>query len=162
MISIIVAIADNNAIGKNNQLLCHISNDLKHFKKLTSGHTVLMGKNTYFSLPSRPLPNRKNIVITDNPNDKFDGCIMAYSIEDALVKSNNNEEEIFIIGGGSVYSQFFPYAKKLHVTRIHSSFEADTFFPFINTVDWQLTDKEENLFDSQSNLHYSFLTYEKK
>jgi len=161
MISIIVAIAENYAIGKDNQLLWHISNDLQHFKKVTSGHTVLMGKNTYFSLPKKPLPNRKNIVITDNPNEVFDGCFMAYSIEDALAKINNNEET-FIMGGGSVYRQFFPYADKLYITKIKASFEADTFFPEISDTDWELIENEDGLIDSNSHLSYSFLTYKRK
>jgi len=161
MISIIVAIAENYAIGKDNQLLWHISNDLQHFKKITSGHTVLMGKNTYFSLPKKPLPNRKNIVITDNPNEVFDGCFMAYSIEDVLAKINN-DEETFIMGGGSVYRQFFPYADKLYITKIKASFEADTFFPEISDTDWQLIENEEGLMDSNSHLSYSFLTYKRK
>ncbi len=161
MISIIVAIAENYAIGKDNQLLWHISDDLQHFKKITSGHAVLMGKNTYFSLPKKPLPNRKNIVITDNPNEVFDGCFMAYSIEDALTKINN-DEETFIMGGGSVYRQFFPYADKLYITKIQASFEADTFFPEISDTDWQLIENEEGLIDPNSNLSYSFLTYKRK
>ncbi len=161
MISIIVAIAENYAIGKDNQLLWHISDDLQHFKKITSGHTVLMGKNTYFSLPKKPLPNRKNIVITDNPNEVFDGCFMAYSIEDALTKINN-DEETFIMGGGSVYRQFFPYADKLYITKIQALFEADTFFPEISDTDWQLIENEEGLIDSNSHLSYSFLTYKRK
>src|SRR5664279_2884229 len=100
-ISIIVAVAQNNAIGKDNKLLWHISEDLKRFKRLTSGNTVVMGKNTFYSLPIRPLPNRTNIVITDVPGETIEGCVMAYSIEDAIEKCESVNEN-FIIGGGSI------------------------------------------------------------
>ncbi|HDO26812.1 MAG TPA: dihydrofolate reductase, partial [Bacteroidetes bacterium] len=116
-ISIIVAIASNNAIGKNNDLLWHISKDLQRFKKLTDGHFIVMGKKTYFSLPKRPLPNRTNMVITDVPGEQIDGCLMAWSIEDAIEKMDP-EKENFIIGGGSIYRQFLPYANKLYLTRV--------------------------------------------
>ena len=104
-ISIIVAIASNYAIGKDNDLLWHISKDLKRFKKLTEGHYIIMGKKTYFSLPKRPLPNRTSIIITDVEGEVIDNCLMAYSIEDAIEKMEP-ERENFIIGGGSIYRQF--------------------------------------------------------
>ena len=110
-ISIIVAIAENYAIGLNNSLLWHISDDLKRFKKLTSGHTVVMGRNTFYSLPIRPLPNRKNIVISDII-EPIEGCTMAYSIEEAIEKMDSDNDN-FIIGGGSIYKQFFPFAQTL-------------------------------------------------
>ena len=112
-VSIIVAIAENYAIGKDNDLLWHISDDLKRFKQITSGHKIIMGKNTFLSLPIRPLPNRISIVITDDKNDQYEGCIMAYSIEDALAKCEAGEE-CFVIGGGSIYRQFMPLADKLY------------------------------------------------
>ena len=104
MLSIIVAIAENYAIGKDNQLLWHISDDLKRFKRLTSGHTVIMGRNTWLSLPRRPLPNRNNIVITDNPQDCFENCNMVDSIDAALAECQPGEE-CFIMGGASIYRQ---------------------------------------------------------
>src|SRR5665811_604053 len=113
-ISIIVAIAQNNAIGKDNQLLWHIPADLKRFKKLTTGHTIVMGKRTFYSLPIRPLPNRRSIVITDIPGEEIEGCTMAYSIEEAVEKMED-EKENFIIGGGSVYHQFLPLAQQLYL-----------------------------------------------
>ena len=111
-ISIIVAIAENMAIGKDNDLLWHISDDLKRFKRITKGHQVIMGKNTYLSLPFKPLPNRINIVITDDKSETFERCKTVHSIEEAVSYCNENEES-FIIGGASIYSQFFPYANKL-------------------------------------------------
>ena len=131
MISIIVAIAEHDAIGAKGDLLCHLPNDLKHFKAITSGHTVMMGERTYYSLPKRPLPNRKNIVLTDVSGKTFAGAQAVYSI-DALTREADGES--FVIGGGMVYRQMLPYADKLYITHIHHTFpEADTFF----AIDWQ-------------------------
>ena len=159
-ISIIVAIARNFAIGRNNELLWHISDDLKRFKKITSGHQVIMGKLTYLSLPIRPLPNRKNIVITDVPGETFEGCTTVYSIDEAL-NLCNEQEESFIIGGGSIYRQFLPHCNKLYITKVHKDFEADTFFPQIDFTQWNLVEAEDHGPDSASDFSYTFLTFEK-
>ena len=160
-ISIIVAIAENLAIGKDNDLLWHISDDLKRFKRITKGHQVIMGKNTYLSLPFKPLPNRTNIVITDNKSESFEGCTSVHSIEEALTYCTENEES-FIIGGASIYSQFFPYANKLYLTRVRKTFEADTFFREIDFNDWKLIDKEDIEIDDSVDFTYSYETYVKK
>jgi dihydrofolate reductase len=159
-ISIIVAIAKNYAIGKNNELLWHIPADLKRFKKITSGHQVIMGRLTYESLPLRPLPNRVNIVITDRKDETFEGCTTVYSVEEALSHCNEMEES-FIIGGGSIYRQFLPFCNKLYLTLVHKDYDADTFFPEIELDKWKLTDKEDHLADDQTDFSYSFLTFEK-
>jgi len=135
-ISIIVAIAENGAIGKDNKLLWHISEDLKRFKKLTTGHTLIMGRNTFLSLPNGALPKRRHIVISDQPNESFDGCEMAGSIEEA-VQLAGVDDECFVIGGGMVYAQFLPVVGKLYLTQVHASFEADTFFPEIDFSLWK-------------------------
>ena len=158
-ISIIVAIAQNYAIGKDNQLLWHISDDLKRFKKLTAGHTIVMGKNTFYSLPVRPLPNRRSIVISDVTGEKIDGCDMAYSIDDAISLFDKDKEN-FIIGGGSIYRQFMNYADKLYITWVYKDFEADTFYPEIDETIWKITEKEEH-FDEASQLKYAFYIYTK-
>lgn len=160
-ISIIVAIAENNAIGKNNELLWHISRDLKRFKGLTHGHYIVMGKKTYFSLPKRPLPNRTNMVITDVPGEQIDDCLMAYSIEDAINKMDT-ENENFIIGGGSIYRQFLPHTDKLYITRVHKDFEADTFFPEVSLDKWKLMEKEDVTDDPQNDFDYTFEIYTRK
>ncbi len=160
-ISIIVAIAENNAIGKDNKLLWHIPDDLKRFKKITANHTVIMGKNTFFSLPSGALPNRKNIVISDDKNDKIKDCVMAYSIEDAINKCDDNKEN-FIIGGASVYRQFLKYTNKLYLTKVHKSFEADTFFPEINLNEWKLIERQDFKPAQKNFFSYSYLVYKKK
>ena len=160
-ISIIVAIAQNYAIGKDNDLLWHISKDLKRFKELTKDHFVVMGKRTYYSLPTRPLPNRTNMIITDVPGEEIDNCLMAYSIEDAVAKMDS-EKENFIIGGGSIYRQFLPLADKLYITRVHKDFEADTFFPEISEKEWKLIEKTDINDDPQNDFTYSFEIYERK
>lgn len=160
MISIIVAIAENNAIGKNNDLLWHIPEDLKRFKKLTTGHSVIMGKKTYESLPRRPLPNRINIVVTDNPKDNFDQCVMVFSIEDALNKSDPSDEN-FIIGGASIYRQFLPFSDRLYITWVHKSFEADVFFPEIDFSEWKMISSEDFPPSGSNDFSYSNVIYER-
>ena len=154
-ISIIVAIAQNFAIGKNNDLLFHLPNDLKRFKEITSGHTIIMGRNTLLSLPKWPLPNRRHIVITDNPEDKFEGCELVFSIEEAIEKVKD-EKEAFIIGGGMIYRQFYPLAGKLYLTLVHKDFEADVFFPEINYQEWK-EEKREDIYDEKNDFNYSYL-----
>ncbi|MCF6171784.1 MAG: dihydrofolate reductase [Bacteroidales bacterium] len=160
-ISIIVAIASNHAIGKDNDLLWHISKDLQRFKRLTEGHTIVMGKKTYFSLPRRPLPKRTNMVITDVPGEQIDDCLMAYSIDDAIGKMENSQEN-FIIGGGSIYKQFMPYADKLYITRVHKDFQGDVFFPEIDPVIWKLHSAEKIIDDPQNDFSYTFEIYFRK
>ena len=135
-ISIIVAIAQNNAIGKDNRLLWHLSDDLKRFKRLTTGHTLIMGRNTFLSLPNGALPNRRHVVISDVAEDQFEGCEMASSIEHALQLAGESDE-CFVIGGGMVYAQFLSMAGKLYLTQVEASFEADTFFPEIDFTQWK-------------------------
>ncbi len=159
-ISIIVAIAENNAIGKDNKLLCHISEDLKRFKRLTTGHTIIMGKKTWQSLPVKPLPNRTNIVISDDKSDHFEGCITTYSIEEAIEKCTSDDEN-FIIGGASIYNQFLNYSNKLYITKIHKAFDADTFFPMINVNNWKLIEKEEIIKDVNNVFNYNYEVYSK-
>jgi dihydrofolate reductase len=161
MISIIVAIAENLAIGKNNDLLWHIPGDMKYFKRVTSGHPVIMGKRTYDSLPRRPLPNRRNIVITDQPGETIDGCEMAYSIEGAVALCSPAEEN-FIIGGASVYRQFIPFTDRLYLTRVHKAFDGDVFFPELDFSQWQLQSREDHEADGQNDFAYSYEVYNRK
>lgn len=159
-ISIIVAIAQNFAIGKNNDLLFHLPNDLKRFKEITIGHPVIMGRNTLLSLPKGALPNRRNIVITDNPDEKFDRCEMVFSIDEA-VEAVKNETEAFIIGGGMIYRQFYPVAGKLYLTLVHQDFDADVYFPEIEYSAWRELYRED-LFDEKNGFKYSYLNLERK
>ncbi len=160
MISIIVAVSEDLGIGKNNELLWHIPEDLKRFKKITYGKTVIMGKRTWESLPKKPLPGRKNVIITDIPYEDIFGAVTAYSIEDALNKCEK-EEEIFIIGGASIYSQFMPLADRLYVTHVHKKNPADTWFPRIDRRVWKVIEKEE--FNPVIELiPYTYVIYERK
>ena len=160
-ISIIAVVAENLAIGKNNQLLCHLPADLQHFKKITSGKTVVMGLNTFLSLPNGALPNRKNIVISAEPTT-CEGCTVVYSIEEAI-ELCKNEAEIFMIGGASIYRQTIDMADTLYITWIKHSFEdADTFFPAIDAGKWQEIDRENHSADEKNAYDYSFVTYKLK
>ena len=157
-ISIIVAVAEGNAIGKNNDLLAYISEDLKRFKRLTTGNIIIMGKKTFDSLPKGALPNRTNIVITDNPDDNFEGCLTVFSIEEAIEKCSV-EKENFIIGGGSIYTQFMSHANKLYITHIHKQFDADVFFPEIKEDEWKAVSTETFPADEVNDFSYSYVTY---
>lgn len=159
-ISIIVAIAQNHAIGKDNELLWHISNDFKWFKEKTRGHQVIMGKRTLESLPNGPLPKRSNIVITDKPGETFEGCTSVYSIDEAIEQCSETQES-FIIGGGSIYKQFLKHANKFYLTRVHQDFDADTFFE-VDFSNWKVTYQEDVNDDPQNDFKYSFIIYERK
>ena len=160
MISIIVAIAEDNGIGYKNDLLWHLPEDLKRFKHLTLGKTVVMGKNTWESLPKRPLQGRKNVIITDDPNDVFEGGVTAFSIEDAINKCQG-DEEVFIIGGGSIYRQFMTFADRLYITHIHMKASADIYFPVIDPEIWEPVDKEEYLESGPDSVPYSYVIYDR-
>jgi dihydrofolate reductase len=160
-IAIIVAIDESNGIGKNNKLLCHLPADLKRFKQLTNGFTVLMGQKTFESLPNGALPNRKNIVLSDDINYQAKDCIIIHSLDEAL-KICTNEEKVFIIGGGQVYKAFMQHADILHITKIHHVFDADTFFPEIKEEDWQEVMRTEMQADDKNKYNFSFIDYLKK
>ena len=161
-ISIIAAIADNNAIGKNQQLLWHLPADMKHFKELTTGHAIIMGRKTFESLPNGPLPERKNVVLTTLPEAGFVNCFPCESMRDALDLCEK-EDEIFIIGGALVYRQALSKADKMYITRVHHEFEnADAFFPEVNWDLWEEVDRQEFPADEKNAYPYTFLTYVRK
>jgi dihydrofolate reductase len=159
MISIIVAVSDDWGIGRNNDLLWHISEDLKRFKKLTTGKTVIMGKKTWESLPKRPLPGRRNIVLTDVPGETIDGAVTVYSIDEALGICKNGDEA-FVIGGGSIYKQFMPLSDRLYITHVHRNAEADIYFPVIDTNKWKVAESEEYP-ENENHPAYTYVIYEK-
>lgn len=159
-LSMIAAVGKNLELGYKNQLLCHLPIDLKHFKEITSGHTVIMGDRTWESLPKKPLPNRRNIVVTLD-DVTFTDCETVHSIEDAL-KLIENEEEAFIMGGATMYRLFLPYAEKLYLTRIQSSFTADVFFPTIKEDEWTLSDSVFVPKDEKNNYDLYFQTLIRK
>ncbi|MDR0230523.1 MAG: dihydrofolate reductase [Dysgonamonadaceae bacterium] len=156
-ISIIVAIGERNEIGRNNGLLCYLPADLKHFKELTSGHTIVMGRKTFESLPKGALPNRKNIVLTRSKNLSFDNCLI-YSSLSEVIDNEIDSNEMFIIGGGELYRQALPLANKLYLTKIHAEFDdADVFFPEINYAEWEEVSREEHKADEKNLYDYTFL-----
>ena len=161
MISIIVAVSEDLGIGRNNDLLWHIPEDLKRFKNLTYGNTVVMGRRTWESLPRKPLPGRTNIVITDIPGEHFEGAETAYSVDDALAKCEK-DKEIFIMGGGSIYRQFMPLADRLYITHVHKKAPADIYFPEIDMNIWKVVEKEEFPASETITIPYTYVVYERK
>lgn len=158
-ISIIVAVAENWVIGANNQLLWHISDDLKRFKALTSGHSVIMGRKTFESI-GRPLPNRRNIVVSRNPNLAIEGCEVVNSLDEAF-SITTGEYEVFIIGGGELYRKALPLANNLYITKVDRVFEGDTTFPVVNFDEWQLV-REQKGNPTSDGLGYTFMDYVRK
>jgi dihydrofolate reductase len=162
MLSLIVAIAENNAIGIAGDLLCYLPNDLQYFKRQTSGCTVVMGKRTFYSLPKRPLPNRRNIVLTTDTAFTYDNTEVAHSVADVM-DMIAADEQAFIIGGGVVYRQFLPLVDKLYITHIHHIWDdADTFFPEIDLAIWQCVSEEHHDADEKNPYPYTFAVYTKR
>jgi dihydrofolate reductase len=162
MISIIAALAENKAIGANNHLLWKLPNDMKRFRELTTGHTIIMGRKTFESLPEGALPGRTNVVITKNRTAAFENCVLFDNPEDAISKYNASDE-IFIIGGACIYNQTIDLADKLYITFIHHSFEnADAFFPEITEEKWIVTEEKDFPNDAKHAYPYTFRTYIKK
>ena len=161
--SIVVVVHENNAIGKNKNLLCHLPNDLKHFKNITLHNTIIMGRRTFEAMPNgEALPQRKNIVLTSNKDLQFDNCIMLYSLPEVW-EYCKDEEEVFFIGGGQIFDAVFNDMDKLHLTRIHHIFEAaDTYFPKIDFSEWELIEEEKNKADDKHAYDYTFQTYVRK
>ena len=156
--SIIVAIAKNNAIGKDNKLLWYLPNDLKHFKDVTSGHTVIMGRKTFDSV-GKPLPRRRNIVVTRQPIS-IEGCEVVSSIEAALALCAG-EDEVFIVGGAEIYRQAIPLTDRIYLTIVDEEFDGDTFFPELNAAEWKETKRENFEPDEKNKYSYSFITLER-
>jgi dihydrofolate reductase len=153
----IAAVAENNALGKNNDLLWHLPLDFKRFKEITSGHHIIMGRKTFESFP-KPLPNRTHIVISRQENYNPEGCIVVENLEKAIAVCPT-EEHLYIIGGGEIYSQSIHLADQLDITRVHHSFDADVYFPEINPEIWELTSEIFNSKDEKHLFDYTFQTF---
>ncbi|PKP24749.1 MAG: diacylglycerol kinase [Bacteroidetes bacterium HGW-Bacteroidetes-2] len=160
MITIIAAAAENNALGKDNDLVWHLPDDFKRFKLLTTGHYIIMGRKTFETFP-KPLPNRIHVVVTRNKNYKKDGIVVVHSIKEAL-KIAKIDDQPCIIGGGEIYKQSLPFTEKIELTRIHTTVEADTFFPEINEKEWQLINEEYHPKDEKHEFAFTYLTYLRK
>ena len=161
MISIIVAVAENNVIGKDNQLLWRLSNDLKNFKEITMGHTIIMGRKTFQSLP-KVLPGRKHIVLTRDKSFKVsDEMVEVFYSLDEMLLSLDSQTEYFVIGGGEIYNILMPYCEKLYLTKVREAFQGDTYFPKIDNSKWKKVSKIEGIIDDKNKIPHSFLILEK-
>jgi len=160
MVTIMAAIAANNALGKDNQLIWHLPADLKRFKKTTLNHAVIVGRKTYESL-GKPLPNRTNIIITRDKNYQVEGCVIVNSLKAALKAALKVDENPFILGGAEIYKQAMQFADILDITFVHHQFEADVFFPEIDKTIWKETSSENFKADENNKYDYSFVTFER-
>jgi len=159
-ITIIAAIAENNALGKNNDLIWHLPADLKRFKKTTTGHHIIMGRNTFESI-GKPLPNRTTVIITRNPYFKAEGCIVVNSLKEAIEVAKNDESP-FIIGGAQIYDQAIDIVDQLDITEVHHKFDADVYFPKIDLTIWKESKREFFKADEKNKFNYSFVSYIRK
>ncbi|MGB5435962.1 MAG: dihydrofolate reductase [Maribacter sp.] len=158
----IAAMGENNALGKDNDLLWHLPDDFKRFKQLTTGHSIIMGRKTFESFP-KPLPNRTHIIVTRDKKYKVphEDCIVTHSLEDAI-KMAHGDDNTFIIGGGEIYRQGESFANKMELTKVHATFDADTFFPEVDETIWQLIASEFHSKDEKHAYDFTFLTYSRK
>ena len=160
MLTLIAATSTNNALGKDNQLVWHLPDDFKRFKSLTSNHYIILGRKTFESFP-KPLPNRTHVIITRQKNYEVpENCIVVSSLEKAIEVCPKNEE-VFIIGGGEIFKQSIDIADKIELTRVHTTVEADTFFPEINLKKWKVVFEEHHEKDEKHAFEFTFITYKK-
>ncbi len=158
-LTLIAATSQNRVIGKDGDLVWHLPDDLKRFKKLTENHHIIMGRKTYESM-GKPLPKRTNIVVTRNEDFEAEGCIVAHNLKDAILKAENDAQP-FIIGGGKIYKQSLEFADTIELTLVHGEFEGDAFFPEISDENWELVEKEHHPKDEKHDYAFDYLTYRK-
>ena len=159
-ITMIAAVAEDNGLGLDNKLVWHIPRDLKHFKDLTHGHCIIMGRKTFESLP-KALPYRKNIVLSRRKNINYKGAVIVNSVEKAIDETKNDPRP-YIVGGGEIYKLFMNYSSYIELKRIHHKFKSDTFFPKINLDKWEVIKRHDIKKSEVENYNYSFLTYKRK
>ena len=162
MLAIVVAAAENNVIGKDNDLIWHLPADLKHFKSLTMGHPMIMGRKTFEAI-GKPLPGRTSIIITSQKDYQAEGCVVVHSLEEAIAKGRElDAEQVSIVGGANVYKQALPLTDILYLTRVHASFEGDVYFPELPDDTWQVVEQEHHEPDEKNKYSYTFLTLKRK
>ena len=162
IVTIVVAISENNAIGKDNELLWYLPKELRHFKTITNGHTVIMGRKTFESF-GKPLPGRTNIVITNQENWTQPGTIVVKDLDEALQAAEGTDaKEAFVIGGGQIFRQSISRANRIYLTRVHTKLEGDVFLPDINENDWELVSSLDFNADEKHAYAYSFQVWERK
>jgi dihydrofolate reductase len=157
MIIQIAAASENNVLGKDNKIVWHLPDDFKRFKQLTTSHYIILGRKTYESL-GKPLPNRPHIIVTRQNNYKVPGCVIANSLEEAI-KLAPSDEDVFVIGGGEIYKQALPFTDKIELTRVHTQIEGDTFFPEINSDEWELVKEVYHPKDEKHALDFTYQTF---
>lgn len=161
-ISIIVAATENNVIGKDNDLVCKLPDDMKFFKNKTTGHHILMGRKNYLSF-NRPLPNRTNLILSRDPKFNVNNTHCFTDIDDAInFAENNNEEELMVIGGGNIYRQLLPLTDIIYLTRIHTEVEGDTYFPILDDKEWELVHENFHDKDDRHEYPFTYMTYTRK
>ena len=161
MLAFVVAASENRVIGRDNQLIWHLPADLKHFKQLTQGHPIIMGRRTYESI-GRPLPNRTNIVVTRQMDWQADGCETAHSVPEALERAAQLDEEVFVIGGAEIYQQALPAADTIYLTEVHHEFEGDVLFPELNHAVWREESRQRHEPDDKHAYPFSFVTLKRR
>jgi dihydrofolate reductase len=161
MISIVVAVADNNVIGKDNQLIWHLPADLRYFKQKTLGHPMIMGRKTFESI-GKPLPGRTTIIVTRQEGYTVEGCLVAHSVQEAIQKAKELDEQVSIIGGAEIYKQALPHVDVIYLTRVHHTFDGDTFFPELNEAEWEHISAEPHEPDEKNKYPYTFLELRRK
>lgn len=161
MTAIVVAAAENNVIGKDNGLIWHLPADLRHFKQITMGHPILMGRKTYESI-GKPLPGRTSVIVTSQEDYVADGCIVAHSLQEALEEAKALDENVYIIGGAEIYKQALPLTDTIYLTRLHHTFDGDVYFPELDDEEWETVAREHHEPDEKNKYHYSFLTLRRK
>jgi dihydrofolate reductase len=161
MISFVVAMDENGLIGKNNQIPWHLPDDLKRFKKITMGHSIVMGRKTFDSI-GKPLPGRENIVLTRNKNAQLPGCTVFYSEDELIDYCRKFKDEIFVIGGSGLFQMFSPYVDRLYITRIYETFEGDVYFPEMDLSTFEIIESEKGPKDEKNPFDYEYILYERK
>ncbi|MEK5442164.1 MULTISPECIES: dihydrofolate reductase [unclassified Fredinandcohnia] len=160
MISLLVAMDRNQLIGKNNDLPWRLPADLAYFKRVTMGHTIIMGRKTYDSI-GRPLPGRENIIVTRDTSYKAEGCKVIHSIEEIVKMNQQTDQELFVIGGAEIFKEILPHSDRLYITEINKEFEGDTYFPAFEKDKWKVISREQGIKDEKNPYDYTFLVYEK-
>ncbi|WP_210486192.1 dihydrofolate reductase [Rufibacter aurantiacus] len=162
MIALVVAIAENRVIGRDNQLIWHLPKDLQHFKKLTIGHPMVMGRKTFEAI-GKPLPGRTSIIVTRQADYQApEGCIVTFSLKEALQQGLSKDEQVLVVGGGEIYAQALPLAEVVYLTLVHESFEGDVVFPELLADAWEVTEQEEHLADEKHAYPFTFFTFRRK
>ena len=162
MIAFVVALSENRVIGQDNGLPWHLPADLKHFKAVTAGHPVIMGRKTFVSMGDKPLKGRTNIIVTRQKDYEAEGCIVVHSLDEALAKAKEHDEQVFVIGGSEIFKQAMPVVDTMFLTVVHAELEGDVYFPEVNWEEWEEVERERHEADERHRYAFSFVKMEQK